>query len=77
MNMTCAWVRADDGALVMKWTKAADPEVSWGTDGQFERLLVALDARDLVSVTPQLKELTVPTLVVWGTGGRRVGLLAA
>jgi pimeloyl-ACP methyl ester carboxylesterase len=35
---------------------------------QFERLLVALDARDLVSVTPQLKELTVPTLVVWGTG---------
>jgi pimeloyl-ACP methyl ester carboxylesterase len=35
---------------------------------QFERLLVALDADDLVSVTPQLKELTVPTLVVWGTG---------
>jgi pimeloyl-ACP methyl ester carboxylesterase len=35
---------------------------------QFERLLIALDADDLVSVTPQLKELTVPTLVVWGTG---------
>jgi pimeloyl-ACP methyl ester carboxylesterase len=35
---------------------------------QFERLLLALDAGDLVSVTPQLKELTVPTLVVWGTG---------
>jgi pimeloyl-ACP methyl ester carboxylesterase len=35
---------------------------------QFERLLVALDADDLVSVTPQLKDLTVPTLVVWGTG---------
>ena len=35
---------------------------------QFERLLAALDARDLLAVTPQLKELTVPTLVVWGTG---------
>jgi pimeloyl-ACP methyl ester carboxylesterase len=35
---------------------------------QFERLLVALDAGDLRAVTPQLKELTVPTLVVWGTG---------
>jgi pimeloyl-ACP methyl ester carboxylesterase len=35
---------------------------------QFERLLAALDAEDLLAVTPQLKELTVPTLVVWGTG---------
>jgi pimeloyl-ACP methyl ester carboxylesterase len=35
---------------------------------QFERLLAALDAGDLVAVTPQLRELTVPTLVVWGTG---------
>jgi pimeloyl-ACP methyl ester carboxylesterase len=35
---------------------------------QFERMLVALDADDLLAVTPQLKELTVPTLVVWGTG---------
>ena len=35
---------------------------------QFERLLVALDAGDLAAVTPQLRELTVPTLVVWGTG---------
>jgi pimeloyl-ACP methyl ester carboxylesterase len=35
---------------------------------QFERLLVALDAGDLHAVTPQLKELTVPTLVAWGTG---------
>ena len=35
---------------------------------QFERLLVALDAADLQAVTPQLRELTVPTLVVWGTG---------
>ena len=35
---------------------------------QFERLLVSLDADDLQAVTPQLRELTVPTLVVWGTG---------
>ncbi len=35
---------------------------------EFERLLVALDPADLIAVTPQLKELTVPTLVVWGTG---------
>jgi len=35
---------------------------------QFERLLVSLDAGDLEAVTPQLSELTVPTLMVWGTG---------
>jgi pimeloyl-ACP methyl ester carboxylesterase len=35
---------------------------------QFERLLVSLDAGDLEAVTPQLRELTVPTVVVWGTG---------
>ena len=34
----------------------------------FERLLAALDAADLTAVTPLLRELTVPTLVVWGTG---------
>ena len=35
---------------------------------EFERLLAALDAGDLAAVTPQLRELTVPTLMVWGTG---------
>jgi pimeloyl-ACP methyl ester carboxylesterase len=35
---------------------------------QFERLLVSLDVGDLQAVMPQLGELTVPTLVVWGTG---------
>jgi pimeloyl-ACP methyl ester carboxylesterase len=35
---------------------------------QFERLLVALDDGDLQAVTPQLRELAVPTLMVWGTG---------
>jgi pimeloyl-ACP methyl ester carboxylesterase len=34
----------------------------------FERLLAALDDDDLAAVTPRLRELTVPTLVVWGTG---------
>ena len=35
---------------------------------EFERMLAALDAGDLAAVTPQLRELTVPTLIVWGTG---------
>ena len=35
---------------------------------EFERLLAALDDGDLAAVTPQLRELTVPTLIVWGTG---------
>jgi pimeloyl-ACP methyl ester carboxylesterase len=33
---------------------------------EFERLLVALDPGDLKAVQPQLRELQVPTLVVWG-----------
>jgi pimeloyl-ACP methyl ester carboxylesterase len=35
---------------------------------EFERLLVSLDPGDLKAVEPQLRALTVPTLVVWGTG---------
>jgi pimeloyl-ACP methyl ester carboxylesterase len=35
---------------------------------EFERLLAALDSDELDAVTPQLRELTVPTLIVWGTG---------
>lgn len=34
----------------------------------FERFLCALDPADLLAVEPALRELTVPTLVVWGTG---------
>jgi pimeloyl-ACP methyl ester carboxylesterase len=37
---------------------------------EFERLLVALDPADLSAVTPLLRELTVPTLVVWGTADK-------
>jgi hypothetical protein len=43
MNMTCAWVRADDGALVMKWTKAEDPGVSWGIRDDVEYAFEVLD----------------------------------
>jgi pimeloyl-ACP methyl ester carboxylesterase len=35
---------------------------------EFERLLAAMDTADLAAVTPRLRELTVPTLIVWGTG---------
>jgi pimeloyl-ACP methyl ester carboxylesterase len=35
---------------------------------QFEAILAALDPGDLKAIEPQLRELTVPTLVVWGTG---------
>ncbi|HUA29933.1 MAG TPA: alpha/beta hydrolase [Streptosporangiaceae bacterium] len=35
---------------------------------EFERLLTSLDAADLVAVEPQLRMLSVPTLLVWGTG---------
>jgi pimeloyl-ACP methyl ester carboxylesterase len=35
---------------------------------QFERMLAALGPADLLAAEPALRELTVPTLVVWGTG---------
>jgi pimeloyl-ACP methyl ester carboxylesterase len=35
---------------------------------QFQRMLVALGPDDLLAVEPELAQLTVPTLVVWGTG---------
>jgi len=35
---------------------------------QFQRMLTSLRAADLLAVEPDLKRLTVPTLVVWGTG---------
>ena len=35
---------------------------------EFERMLAALDPGDLKKIEPQLRTLTVPTLVVWGTG---------
>lgn len=36
----------------------------------FERLLALIGPHDLIEVAPALKELTVPTLVVWGTADR-------
>jgi pimeloyl-ACP methyl ester carboxylesterase len=35
---------------------------------QFERLVCSVRAEDLVAIEPRLRRLTVPTLVVWGTG---------
>ena len=32
------------------------------------RVLWALGSRDLAAVRPQFEQLTVPTLIVWGTG---------
>ncbi len=34
----------------------------------FEQLLAALDPAELLAVEPALRELEVPTLIVWGTG---------
>lgn len=36
--------------------------------GEFERFLLALTADDLLAAGPALRELRVPTLIVWGTG---------
>ncbi|WP_190812628.1 alpha/beta fold hydrolase [Saccharopolyspora pogona] len=41
---------------------------------EFERLLVSLTAADLMAIEPGLTELTVPTLVVWGTGDQNFAL---
>ena len=35
---------------------------------EFERLLLALDAAELVAIESKLAGLTTPTLIVWGTG---------
>ena len=40
------------------------------TARQFQRLLRSLHARDLLAVEDRLARLTVPTLIVWGTGDR-------
>ena len=37
---------------------------------QFNRWLAEMNPQDLLAVEPQLRRLTVPTLVVWGTGDR-------
>lgn len=60
MNMTCKWVHADDGALimhwaVMEWIKAGGPEARWGTSDSdmayaFEVLDDHADALTLVGV---------------------------
>ena len=51
MNTICTWVHADDGALVMKWTKSGDPEVSWGTGDDAEYAFEVFD-RHADALTP-------------------------
>jgi len=40
----------------------------------FERILAALDAADMTAVHGALSALTVPTLIVWGTGDAMFGI---
>jgi pimeloyl-ACP methyl ester carboxylesterase len=44
--------------------------VAGSPDGalQFQRILASLDPADLLGAEPGLRRLTVPTLIVWGTG---------
>jgi len=42
-----------------------------------ERLVCSVRAEDLVAIEPWLRRLTVPTLVVWGTGDVFVDVLWA
>ncbi|MDQ2706122.1 MAG: alpha/beta hydrolase [Actinomycetota bacterium] len=44
---------------------------------EFERLLVSLDAADLREIEPELKNLNVPTRIVWGTDDPFFGLAEA
>jgi pimeloyl-ACP methyl ester carboxylesterase len=37
---------------------------------EIERTLLSLDHEQLLAIEPQLRELDVPTLIVWGTGDR-------
>ncbi|MEU6718193.1 alpha/beta hydrolase [Nonomuraea sp. NPDC046802] len=39
-----------------------------GGGRDFERLLTSIDAKDMIAIEPELTLLTVPTLLVWGTG---------
>jgi hypothetical protein len=58
MNTICRWVHGKDGALVMEWTKADDPEVRWddaelrGADG-FEAAYALMELNhDSDALTP-------------------------
>lgn len=56
----------DPAALVEAYIR---PILSKPDGGRaFERLLTGIDAKELVAIEPQLAVLTVPALVVWGTG---------
>jgi hypothetical protein len=52
MTMICKWVHADDGALVMEWTKAEDMHVRRGPGGQQPPSTGGLAVRDARVLTP-------------------------
>jgi pimeloyl-ACP methyl ester carboxylesterase len=56
----------DPAALVDAFLRPILAKPDGGRD--FERLLTSLDAKALIAIEPQLTVLTVPALVVWGTG---------
>jgi hypothetical protein len=52
MTMSCKWVHADDGALVMEWTKAEDMHVRREPGGQQPPSAAGLAVRDARVLTP-------------------------
>ena len=49
MTMICKWVHADDGALVMEWTKAEDMHVRREPGGQQPPSTAGLAVRDVLT----------------------------
>ncbi|GIH74895.1 alpha/beta fold hydrolase [Planobispora longispora] len=62
----------DPGALVEAYMRPIFGTPEGGR--AFERMLVALDAKDLIAIAAELAALTVPTLVAWGTDDVFFGL---
>ena len=52
MNMSCRWVHADDGALIMEWTTAEGPAVDRGTSGNEAAHAFEVFGHDADALTP-------------------------
>ncbi|WP_113702974.1 alpha/beta fold hydrolase [Nonomuraea lactucae] len=62
-----AYERIDDpAALVEAYVRPILAKPGGGE--AFERMLVSIDAKDMIAIEPLLTVLAVPTQVVWGTG---------
>ena len=62
---TSTWTGSTRRLSAPTWNPASG---RWSAPGSSKGCWLALDEADLAAVTPQLRELTVPTLLVWGTG---------